>query len=217
MQISSKICFAAMPDLNRVRPLGYIEQGLDPLVTKLKIGRRCGSARHAMKPGDLVSDTTALGPESRRLRRRAAPSPLPGHGPGVLRGNPPLEDFGSLITPPGGRFCSVGHPNLGGRGGTIKCLRRPLERPPEGGRGPLVCTGWVGRVGARPDLPVIPAKAGIHWGTSKVGPRFRGDDRCGGRGSRGEPRPTGSSGPSSPSPSGTAPDPCRSGHGWRGP
>ena len=48
-------------------------------------------------------------------------------------------------SPLGGRFCSVGHPNFGGRGGTIKCLRRPLQRPPEGGRGPRVVRRWVGR------------------------------------------------------------------------
>ena len=30
-----------------------------------------------------------------------------------------------------------------------------------------------------PDLPVIPAKAGIHVLALEVGPRFRGDDRVG--------------------------------------
>jgi hypothetical protein len=74
----------------------------------------------------------------RAYARRAAPSPLLGHGPGVLCGDPPLEDCLIAHHPPGRVLCSGGHPNWGGRGGTVKCLRRRLERPPEGGCGLFV-------------------------------------------------------------------------------
>jgi len=64
-----------------------------------------------------------LGPESRRLRRRAAPS-----------------------LPPGGRFCSGSHPNFGGRGGTIKRLHRPWLAPARGRARPcVVLWGGLGR------------------------------------------------------------------------
>jgi hypothetical protein len=122
-----------------------------------------------------------LGPESRRLRRRAAPS-----------------------LPPGGRFCSGRHPNCGGRGGTIKRFDPPWVRPPEGGCGPVVCFN-AGCVGVRTiwfppggrSCSVRHPNFGGRGGTIKRfdrtwvrppeggrGPRVR-------RGSRGEPRPTG--------------------------
>ena len=79
--------------------------------------------------------------------------------------------------PPPGRALLRGHPqNGGGRVHTIKCLARPVLRPPEGGRGPRVAGG----VGVNPDLPVILAEAGIQGAASELGSRLREDEsRCG--------------------------------------
>jgi hypothetical protein len=64
--------------------------------------------------------------------------------PGIKGVSPP----GRALPPPGRAHYTGSHPNCGGRGGTIKRLRRPLLRPPEGGRGPMLY-GVVGGDGAQ--------------------------------------------------------------------